>query len=96
MMGYDEDETRKEYMEGLKNPGEHLLDDEDDFTMFDIALINRQNRALYADCNVRMGEIKFNRFAVIKMLMNLYEKEGLLTIEIGNSTEQHTDLALTF
>lgn len=76
MMGYDEDETRKEYMEGLKNPAEHLLDDEDDFTMFDIALINRQNRALYVDCNVRMGEIKFNRFAVIDKDADDFVREG--------------------
>jgi hypothetical protein len=66
MMGYDEDETRQEYMEGMRNPGSHLLDDDDDFTMFDIALINRQNKALYSDCNVRSGEIRFNRFAVIE------------------------------
>lgn len=65
MMGYDEEETRKEYMEGLKTPGMDLLDDEDDFTMFDIALINKNNRALMTDCNVKMGEIKFNRFTVI-------------------------------
>ena len=65
MMGYDEEETRKEYMEGLKTPGLDLLDDEDDFTMFDIALINKNNTALMTDCNVRMGEIKFNRFTVI-------------------------------
>jgi hypothetical protein len=43
MMGYDEEETRREYLEGMKNPGKHLLDEEEDSTYFDIALINKNN-----------------------------------------------------
>jgi hypothetical protein len=66
MMGYDEEETRREYLEGMKNPGEHLMDDEEDSTYFDIALINKKNEALVTDCNVHMGEVKFDRFFIVK------------------------------
>lgn len=32
MMGYNDDDARKEFREGISNPAEHLLDDEDDRT----------------------------------------------------------------
>ena len=76
MMGYDEEETRKEYMEGMKTPGVEMLDDEEDSTMFDIALINKNNRAVMTDCNVRMGEIKFNRFTVIEKDADEFVRTG--------------------
>lgn len=30
MMGYNEDDTKRDYIQGMKNPAEKLLDDEDD------------------------------------------------------------------
>jgi hypothetical protein len=53
-------------MEGIKDPAEHLIDDEDDFSHFEIAIINKKNSALVCDCRVRMGEIVFDRFFVVK------------------------------
>jgi hypothetical protein len=50
----------------MKNPAEHLIDDEDDKLAFEIALINRKNSALVTDCSLRMGEIKFDRFFIIE------------------------------
>jgi hypothetical protein len=45
MMGpeFDENNMRKEYKEAMKNPAEHLIDDPDDKTLFEIAVINRKN-----------------------------------------------------
>ena len=57
MMGYDEDAMKRDFKEGLKNPTEGMIDDEDDNTVFDIAIINKNNSALVTDCRVRMGEI---------------------------------------
>jgi hypothetical protein len=48
MMGpeFDENKQYMEYLKGLRNPGEDLLDDEDDECFFEIAIINKKNKAL--------------------------------------------------
>jgi hypothetical protein len=50
----------------MKTPGEDLIDDEDDYAFFEIAIVNRKNSALVCDCRVRMGEILFNQFFLVK------------------------------
>jgi hypothetical protein len=77
MMGYDEEETKKEYEEGLKDPTKHLLDDDDDETFFDIALINKKNQALVCDCKVRMGEIMFDRFFIVHKDADEFVRDGI-------------------
>ena len=77
MMGFDERETQKEYKEDMKNPAEALLDDEDDETFFEIAVINRKNSALVTDCKVRMGEINFDRFFIIKKDADAFVRNGI-------------------
>lgn len=64
-------------MEGLKNPAEHLMDDEDDETFFEIVLINRKNQALVTDCKVRMGEIMFDRFFHVPQGADDFIKNGI-------------------
>ncbi len=41
MMGYDDEAMAKEHKEAMRDPSEGYRDDEDDFTHFEIALINR-------------------------------------------------------
>lgn len=77
MMGYNEDETQKDYIESMKNPAEKLLDDDDDESFFEIALINRKNSALVTDCKVRMGEIVFDRFFIIEKDADKFVKSGI-------------------
>ena len=77
MMGYDEETTRKEYEEAMRDPSESLRDDEDDETMFEIAMINRKNSALVTDCRVRMGEIQFDRFFIVDKNADEFVKNGI-------------------
>lgn len=77
MMGYDDEAFQKEYEEGLKNPGEKLLDDEDDETFFEVAMINKKNEALVTDCRVRMGEVQFDRFFIVKEHADEFIREGI-------------------
>ncbi len=77
MLGYDEDAIKKEYKEGMKDPVEHLMDDEDDLTNFEIAIINKNNSALVSDCRVRMGEIQFSRFFIVPKDADKFVKEGI-------------------
>lgn len=42
-----------------------------------MALINRENKALVADCNVRMGEIVFGRVFNINSDADKFIKEGI-------------------
>lgn len=65
MMGFDEEEYKKEYEEKMKDPFAHLIDDEEDKLMFEIALVNKKNQALVTDCKIRMGEIHFDKFFII-------------------------------
>jgi hypothetical protein len=65
MMGYDEEAMRKDFKESLKSPIEGLIDDEDDHTFFEIAVVNKNNSALVTDCKVRMGEVSFDRFFLV-------------------------------
>ena len=65
LMGMNEQTERKEYMEKLKSPWEHLIDDEEDKTYFEVAVLNRANQALVADCRLYMSEIFFHKFMVI-------------------------------
>jgi hypothetical protein len=65
MPEYDESSLKKDHFEKLKNPGEKLLDDEDDESFFEIAIVNRKNQAIVTDCKVRMGDIMFDRFFVV-------------------------------
>jgi len=64
-------------LESLKNPAEHLLDDSDDQTYFEIALINRNNSALVTDCKVRMGEVMFNQFFIIDKDADQFMRDGV-------------------
>ena len=50
---YDEETMRKEYEESMKTLGEDRVDDPDDATMFEIAIINKKNKALVTDCKVQ-------------------------------------------
>lgn len=49
----------------MKVPNQALLDDEEDNTCFEIAIINKNNTALVTDCRVRMGEVQFDRFFLV-------------------------------
>lgn len=61
----------------MKDPAEHLIDDEDDRLAFEIALINKNNSALVTDCSLRMGEIKFDRFFIIEKDANEFVLNGI-------------------
>jgi hypothetical protein len=77
MMGYDEEAIKKEYKEGMKVPNQALLDDEEDNTCFEIAIINKNNTALVTDCRVRMGEVQFDRFFLVPKDADEFVKEGI-------------------
>jgi len=77
MMGYDEEAIKKEYKEGMKIPNQGLIDDEDDNTCFEIAIINKNNSALVTDCRVRMGEVQFDRFFLVPKGADEFVKEGI-------------------
>jgi hypothetical protein len=61
----------------MKNPAEKFMDDEDDNTFFEIAIINKNNSALITDCRVRMGEVMFDRFFIVPKDADLFLKEGI-------------------
>jgi hypothetical protein len=56
---YDEDNIRKEYDNTYKDPIKHVTDHEDDFTLFEICIINKANEALIIGCVLINGEIQF-------------------------------------
>lgn len=69
---------QKEYLEGIRDPAAHLIDDEDDYSHFEIAIVNKKNAALVCDCRVRMGEVVFDRFFVVKEGMGTqFVKDGI-------------------
>ena len=61
----------------MKDPTEHLRDDEDDESYFEIALINKNNSALVVDCKVRMGEVKFDNVFVVDKGGDEFLKSGI-------------------
>lgn len=77
MMGYDDEAMAKEHKEAMKDPSEPYLDDEDDFSHFEIALINKQNKALVSDCRVRQGEVTFDRFFIVPKDADKFVKNGI-------------------
>lgn len=68
MMGqeYDERQMQKEHEEALKNPLEKILDDPDDQSMFEVAIVNKKDKALVTDCQVKNGEIYFDKIFTVK------------------------------
>jgi len=77
MMGFDERQVQEDHKEALKNPAQHLLDDPDDQTFFEIALINKANSALVTDCKVRMGEVQFHKWFVVRDRADEFIKQGI-------------------
>jgi hypothetical protein len=77
MLGYDEEAIKRDYKEGMRDPTEGLLDDTDDVTFFEIAVINKNNSALVTDCRVRMGEVQFDRFFIVPKDADQFSKEGI-------------------
>lgn len=61
----------------MKDPFEQLLDDDDDETFFEIALINKKNSALVCDCKVRMGEVVFDRFFMVPKDADEFIRDGI-------------------
>ncbi len=54
-----------------------MLDDPDDQTFFEVALINKNNSALVTDCHVRMGEVNFSQFFLIREDADKFIQEGV-------------------
>lgn len=71
---YDEAKMERAHQEGMKNPFEKSLDDVDDVTMFEIAIINKKNKALVTDCKVLEGEINFGRAFIVPSDANNFIK----------------------
>ncbi len=63
---YDEKEQIKHRNEVLSDPSQKLLDDESDIIFFEIAIINKQNKAVVMDCRVKNGELLINQLFNIK------------------------------
>lgn len=66
MHGMNDRDFQKEHEDAMKTGVEELIDDEEDFTHFEIAIINKRNSALVCACRVRMGEIQFDKFFIVK------------------------------
>ena len=50
----------------MRDPAEMLQDHQDDFTPFEISIINKRNEAMLLDCLVRSGEIHFDKIMLEK------------------------------
>ena len=50
----------------MQNSADKLLDDPDDFTQFEIAVVNKQNKALVTDCVIKSGEIYFDQMFIVQ------------------------------
>lgn len=72
MMGreFDDDYIMKEDIEEKRNPVERVVDHEDDRTLFDITMVNKNDSALNMDCTLYNGEIIFGKVRV-------FDKNGL-------------------
>lgn len=57
---YDDKENMIHRDEVLSDPTKKLLDDESDMLFFEIAIINKQNKAVVMDCRVKNGELLIN------------------------------------
>ena len=50
----------------MRDPAEMLQDHQDDFTPFEISIINKRNEAMLLDCLVKSGEIHFDKIMLEK------------------------------
>lgn len=72
MMGreFDDDYIMKEDIEEKRNPIERVVDHEDDRTLFDITMVNKNDSAFNMDCTLYNGEIIFGK-------ARMFPKNGL-------------------